>query len=94
MEELNACLITRDELREYLAAVYDLERLMGKVSYRSANARDLIAFSSSLAMLPPIKCLLEDVKAQELVEIYRGLDPLSDLCDLIDAPWRRNRRFP
>ena len=52
LEELNKEAITRDELREYLDAVYDLERLMGKVSYRSANPRDLLAFSSSLTMLP------------------------------------------
>lgn len=82
--ELNASLITRDELREYLDAVYDLERLMGKVSYRSANPRDLIAFSSSLAMLPPIRYLLEGAQSKELIGIYRDIDPLKDLCELIE----------
>ncbi len=83
VEELNSSLITRDELREYLDTVYDLERLMGKVSYRSANARDLIAFSSSLEILPSIKYLLADMQAKELCEICSDLDPLSDLCGLI-----------
>lgn len=83
IDELNASLITRDELREYLDAVYDLERLMGKVSYRSANPRDLVAFSSSLAMLPPIRYLLESSRSEELSGIYRDLDPLEDLCSLI-----------
>lgn len=85
LEELNKEAITRDELREYLDAVYDLERLMGKVSYRSANPRDLLAFSSSLTMLPPIRCLLEGAVSEELRAIYSELDPLSDLCDLIGS---------
>ncbi|MDE7326277.1 MAG: DNA mismatch repair protein MutS, partial [Lachnospiraceae bacterium] len=83
LEELNGQAITRDELREYLDAVYDLERLMGKVSYRSANPRDLLAFSSSLTMLPPIRCLLEGAESEELRGIYQELDPLTDLCSLI-----------
>lgn len=85
VEELNAQLITRDELREYLNAVYDLERLMGKVSYRSANPRDLLAFAASLSMLPPIKCLLEDAASAELCAIFSDLDPLGDLCELIGS---------
>ena len=83
LAELNEQLITRDELREYLDAVYDLERLMGKVSYRSANPRDLLAFSSSLAMLPPIRLLLGEARSEELRGVYEGLDPLGDLYDLI-----------
>lgn len=85
IEELNAQLITRDELREYLDAVYDLERLMGKVSYRSANPRDLLAFSSSLAMLGPVHFLLADTEAAELRDIYQNLDPLDDLFSLIEG---------
>ena len=49
IEELNKSMITRDELREYLAPIYDLERLLNKISYRSANPRDLIAFKTSLS---------------------------------------------
>ena len=47
IEELNNDVITRDEIREYLNAIYDLERLMSKISYKSANPRDLIAFKNS-----------------------------------------------
>ena len=50
--------ISREELREYLSPVYDLERLVGKITYQSANPRDLKAFESSLSMLPHIKYLL------------------------------------
>ena len=55
IEELNNNAISREEIREYLNPVYDLERLISKISYKSANPRDMIAFKSSLAMLPHIK---------------------------------------
>ncbi|MDE7299612.1 MAG: DNA mismatch repair protein MutS, partial [Lachnospiraceae bacterium] len=85
VEELNANVITRDELREYLDAIYDLERLMGRVSYRSANPRDLIAFASSLSMLPPIRYLLEGLGSSELKKIRSEMDPLEDLCMLVES---------
>lgn len=82
--ELNESMITREEIREYLNPIYDLERLMGKVSYKSANPRDLIAFKSSLEMLPHIKFLLKDSKSRLLNVLYDELDPLEDLFQLID----------
>ena len=60
VQELNGSLIDRDEIREYLNPVYDLERLLARISYRSANPRDLIAFKNSLEMLPFIKQLLHN----------------------------------
>ena len=51
VEELLDNAICREEMREYLTPVYDLERLVGRISYQSANPRDLIAFKSSLQML-------------------------------------------
>ena len=77
-------LILREELREYLSPVYDLERLMGKINYRSANPRDLIAFASSIRMLPPIKDLLSDSKVTAVRKLCDELDTLEDLCKLID----------
>ena len=85
IDELNQSVITRDELREYLDAIYDLERLMGRVSYRSANPRDLIAFASSLGMLPPIHYLLEGCHSEILKKIYSDMDVLEDLCSLIES---------
>ncbi len=76
-------MITREEIREYLHPIYDLERLMGKISYSSANPRDLIAFSSSLSMLPHIKFLLQGFESGLLKEIYDELDPLEDIAGLI-----------
>ncbi|MBE5921571.1 MAG: DNA mismatch repair protein MutS [Lachnospiraceae bacterium] len=83
--ELNENLITRDEIREYLNSIYDLERLISKIAYRSANPRDFIAFKNSLAMLPAIKCLLFDFKNPLFQELYLELDTLSDLTELIEA---------
>lgn len=77
-------LILREEIREYLAPVYDLERLMGKINYHSANPRDLIAFANSIRMLPPVKELLLDSKVTTVRELGDELDTLEDLCTLID----------
>ena len=85
VKDLNAQIMTREEVREYLNAVYDLERLICKISYQSANPRDLIAFKTSLGMLPPIKMLLQDFKSALIREELDNLDPLTDLYNLIDA---------
>ena len=81
--ELKDNAICREEIREYLNPVYDLERLVGKITYQSANPRDLIAFQSSLSMLPSVQCILKDMESDLLKEIYEELDPLEELCDLV-----------
>ncbi|MBS6195280.1 MAG: DNA mismatch repair protein MutS [Clostridiales bacterium] len=82
--ELNMQAMLREEIREYLNPVYDLERLVSKISYRSANPRDLIAFKTSLEMLPHIKNLLKDFTSPLLTKINEQLDGLEDLYELID----------
>ena len=77
-------MITREELREYLNPIYDLERLIGRISYQTANPRDLIAFKTSLGMLPPIKTLLSELKSPLMQEISEELDTLTDLYDLVE----------
>ena len=67
--ELKNNAITREELREYLSPVYDLERLISRITYQSANPRDLISFKSSLQMLPHIKCILSDLESPLLKEL-------------------------
>ena len=83
VEELKNEAISREEIREYLSPVYDLERLITKITYGSANPRDLTAFKGSLEMLPPIRYILSEMKAPLLQEIYQDLDALEDLCDLV-----------
>ncbi|MDE7428083.1 MAG: DNA mismatch repair protein MutS, partial [Lachnospiraceae bacterium] len=76
--------VDREELREYLHTIYDLERLLGKVSYKTANPRDLIALRNSLAVLPSIRTVLSDIDAPLLKELCDDLDPLQDIYRLID----------
>lgn len=85
VEEINNNIFAREEIREYLNAIYDLERLAGRISYRSANPRDLIAFSSSVAMIAPIKKVLVDFSSKLLVELRENTDTLEDLGRLIDT---------
>nr|WP_089985596.1 DNA mismatch repair protein MutS [Clostridium sp. C105KSO13] len=83
VEELKNEAIGREEIREYLAPIYDLERLVTRITYGSANPRDLTAFRSSLEMLPPIRYILEDMQSQLLSQIREDMDTLEDLCTLI-----------
>lgn len=83
VEELTKEAITREEIREYLSPVYDLERLITRITYGTANPRDLTAFAGSLAMLPPILDQLQEMKAPLLQEIKEQMDPLEDLCTLV-----------
>ena len=84
IEELNSQIITREELREYLSPIYDLERLIGRISYQTANPRDLIAFKTSLQMLPPIRLLLKELKSPLIQAIYNELDTLEDIQELLE----------
>ena len=81
--ELNQDSVSRDEIREYLNPVYDLERLLSKVTYRTVNPRDLIAFRNSLEMLPAIKTVLASFSGEELVGIGNDCDALQDIFQLI-----------
>lgn len=85
VEELNAHAITREELREYLNPIYDMERLITRVTYQTANPRDLIAFKNSIRMLPPIWRLLDDFSCVLLREISKNLDTLEDIFEKIDG---------
>ena len=78
--------IARDELREYLTSVYDLERLLTRISYRSANPKDMLAFGQSLSMLPGMKTVISDLveKSALISSINDEFDTLEDLYDLID----------
>jgi DNA mismatch repair protein MutS len=80
---LNKHEITREELREYLNPIYDLERLITRITYQSANPRDLIAFRNSLEMLPAIEMLLGDLSCELVAEIRDEFDNLRDLYDLL-----------
>ncbi len=85
IEELNSKAIDREELREYLNPVYDLERLMTRISCKTANPRDLIAFKNSLEMLPHIKNIIKNFESLSFRDCYDKLDDLQDIYNLISA---------
>ena len=85
VEAFNDSMITRDELREYLSAVYDLERLMTRITLKSANPRDLIAFKNSIGILPHVKSILREFPTGLLAQYESELDELEDLYAAIDA---------
>ncbi|MCD7777544.1 MAG: DNA mismatch repair protein MutS [Clostridiales bacterium] len=76
--------IDREELREYLNTIHDIERIMGKVVYMSANAKDLNSLKSSFKNLPHIKSLLEGFSSDYVNSLGEELDLLSDVYDLLD----------
>ena len=84
VEELTEAPMNRDEIREYLQPVYDLERLTSRITYQSANPRDLMAFKTSLQMLPFIRQLLSDFQGTLLKNIREDMDPLEDLYQLVE----------
>ncbi|MCD7825761.1 MAG: DNA mismatch repair protein MutS [Clostridiaceae bacterium] len=88
IQALNDNVINREELREYLNPIYDLERLISKISYRSANPRDLIAFQQSLSMLPAIKTILCSYDGTLLRSYGEKMDDLQELHSLIAAAIR------
>ena len=85
VESLCRAGVDRDEIREYLRPVYDLERLMTRVSYGTANPRDLIALRESLKMFAPVRIVLKDLDAALLHTLYDEMEDFSDLTSLLDA---------
>lgn len=81
---LNDNLMLRDELREYLNPIYDMERLVSRIANKSAGPRDLVAFKNSLSMLPFIKRLIGELKSESFKELYEASDTLEDIFRLID----------
>ncbi len=84
VEELKANMVNRAELREYLSQVYDLERLMTRISYQTANPRDLIAFKESIKIMPAIKTILSDYDTALIRELNFDIDDLRDLYTLLE----------
>ncbi len=85
VEEINSRMIDREELREYLRPIHDLERLITRVTYQTANPRDLLALSSSIHMIAPLKKILDDFHSPLLVQTQEEMDALEDIWQLIDA---------
>ncbi len=85
VNELKNKAMIREEIREYLQPVYDMERLISRITYQNANPRDLIAFKTSLYMLPFIKEQLSECESPLLKQLCEEMDTLEDLYGLIDS---------
>lgn len=83
VEEFNSRHIDMQELIEYLGSIYDIERLITKVTSATANTKDLLAFASSLKLLPYIKNILSSFDSDIIKEAYENLDTLDDIYELI-----------
>ncbi|MBQ9157194.1 MAG: DNA mismatch repair protein MutS [Eubacterium sp.] len=94
VEMLSENVMAREELREYMNAIYDLERLTMRISYRSANPRDLIAFKTSIQYLPYIKDILNQFSKGLLSKMAEDLDPLEDLYELLEASIEEDPPIP
>ncbi len=84
IEELSSRFIDREDIREALAPIYDLERLIGRISTKSAGPRELIAFKNSIKMLPVIKSLLATMGSPLIRDICDEIDTLDDVYELIE----------
>ncbi len=85
VSELTESFMQREELSEHLKHILDLDRLMTKLVYGTANARDLKSIAQTAAQLPEIKELLADFRSEELSDIHLRLDTLDDIRELIDS---------
>ena len=90
VEELYNSFILREQISELLDGVLDLERLMTKIVYGTANARDLRAVANSTRILPELKRLISECTSNEMQRIYEELDTLEDICALIDSAIRED----
>lgn len=77
-------IILMDQVRVCLNYIYDLERLVGKISYGNCNARDLVSLKSSIGKIPELKKLLLESKQKNFREIGMAIDPMKDIYDLIN----------
>ena len=85
IEALGNDVISRDEMREYLSSVYDLERLMTRISIKTANPRDMLSLKNSLKLLPYIKDLIKCFDSSLLNYMYQNFDTLDDIYEILEA---------
>lgn len=85
VEELKNDLFLREEIKDVLHTMYDFERIIARVVYQNANARELVMLKNSIENLPLLKSILERCSSAYLHELWEQLDPLENIHDLIAA---------
>lgn len=91
VKEMHQNLMLREELKEKLRGVYDIERLISRISYGSSNARDIVSLKKSLEMIPELKSILESAKSKALIDIlemqeFRELASYLDIAIIEEPP--------
>ncbi len=84
VEEFSSDLLLTEEIKELLNTVHDIERIIGRIVYASANARDFVALKKSIQYLPDLKNIIGACKAQLNIDLYNDLDVLTDVYSIID----------
>lgn len=84
LADLKRSIVWQDQLANQIQAIHDVERILSKVTVGTANARDLLALKSSLMALPAVKQFMDHFTAERLSQLKEGLDPLTDVRDLLD----------
>ena len=85
VEELSKNIMLCDELRELLSGIYDMSRIMSRISLNSASPRDMVALKASLLKLPELNYLLAKTTSPMLSEMNKNFDLMSDIAELLDA---------
>ncbi|EJT5919311.1 DNA mismatch repair protein MutS [Clostridium perfringens] len=84
VEELFNDLSLNDSLKEALHDIYDIERILGKISNKNANAKDLIALKTSIGKIPNVKEIIENCTSSLLKNYHHNLDDLRDIYELLE----------
>ncbi len=84
VEELVNNIYLNEDLREELKNIYDIERIVGKISNQNVNAKELLSLKTSLQKIPSLKKTLSNCSSSYLKFIYDNLDELSDIENLLD----------
>ncbi|MBQ7829496.1 MAG: DNA mismatch repair protein MutS [Clostridia bacterium] len=93
VEELYNSFMLREQISELLDNVLDLERLITKIVYGSANGKDLRAVANTIRILPELKALISSCTSDEMRRIYGEIDTLEDICSLIDRAIKEDAPF-
>lgn len=93
VNELKQELFIREEIKDVLSSMHDFERIMGRIAYKNANARDLCSLKNSIQNLPLLKEIIRKCKNPYFKEIYRELDSLENICSLIETSIKEDAPF-
>lgn len=85
VEEMLSNLSLHEDLKDALKEIYDIERLVGKISYKSVNAKELISLKNSVEKIPAVKNILSSFKSDLLNNMYNNLDELKDIYEILDV---------